>query len=92
MADTVDEGKKTYKNIEQMRGLLIKNKNIDILLYLAKYNPSVTVKDIVKHFGQKSKAGVDELVECDLVTDTKGKLTLTPEGIFQVNLLLEISS
>ena len=71
--------------------LLLTNNNIDILLFLAKYNPKITKEDIIKNFGEESVKGLKHLKQLHLVKEEDNKVTLTEEGIFQVEGLLSIA-
>lgn len=75
----------------EMKATLLQNNNIDILLYLAKYNPNVTIDDIQKKFGKESVSGIKNLKSAKLLNDDNGKLTLTEQGIFQVEGLLTLA-
>lgn len=72
------------------KALLLKNNIIDILLFLVKYNPKVTVKEIKEKFGEESAKDVESLKRFNLVIEDEGTLTLTEEGIFQVEGLLTL--
>ena len=80
--------KKLYIDTIKLKSILLENKNIDILLYLAKYNPNITEEDIAKKFGQDAIEGLKDLKVASLVKEDNKKLTLTEEGIFQVDGLL----
>ncbi|MCX6777618.1 MAG: hypothetical protein NT157_01915 [Candidatus Micrarchaeota archaeon] len=71
-----------------IKGVILQNKNVDILLYLAKYNPEIKEKDIIEKFGKESIRGLNALKRLDLVKEMKGYLFLTDDGIFQVDGLL----
>ncbi len=86
-----EELKKLAIEASNLKNVLLQNKNIDVLLYLAKYNPDVTVDDIKQHFGKESLDGVDSLKKFHLVNEEKGNLTLTNEGIFQIDGLLSLA-
>lgn len=75
----------------QLKAILLQDKNIDILLYLAKYNPKVTTQDISKNFGKESLEGLKSLKMVHLVNEESGHLSLTEEGIFQVDGLLTLA-
>lgn len=77
-------------DVSHIKNVLLSNKNIDILLYLAKYNPDVSIDDIVKAFGKDSLKGLKELEKCNLLKEQNGQVTLTHEGIFQVEGLVSI--
>ncbi|MFA5247389.1 MAG: hypothetical protein WC408_05870 [Candidatus Micrarchaeia archaeon] len=79
--------KKSYYDATRLRNAILENKNIDILLYLAKYNPNVSRQDIVNKFGKASLKGLELLKDFHLVKEDSG-LSLTSEGIFQVDGLL----
>ncbi len=51
----------------RMKSIILQDNNIDILLYLAKYNPKVTLKDIEEKFGKESLDGLKGLKESGLV-------------------------
>lgn len=80
--------KELYYSASKLKQTILTNNNIDILLYLAKYNPGVTRKDIGQRFGEESLGGLKELEICNLVKEEKQGLALTDEGIFQVEGLL----
>jgi hypothetical protein len=75
-----------------MKTILLQNNNIDILLYLAKYNPNVTSKEIEEKFGKKSLDGLKGLMSFNLVKEESCNLSLTEEGIFQVEGLLTLAA
>lgn len=79
-------------NVEasNLKNTIMKNKNIDILLYLAKYNPQVTVEEIVSKFGKDAIDGLKSMKNFNLVSEENGHLKLTEEGIFQVEGLLTL--
>ena len=74
-----------------LKSALLFNNNIDILLYLAKYNPKVSKKDITDKFGKESLDGLKALEQFHLVKEEDSNITLTTEGIFQVEGLLSIA-
>ncbi len=71
--------------------MLLEGKNIDILLYLAKYNPDVPKSEILKAFGKESGKGLEDLKDAKLVMEKSSGISLTNEGIFQVDGLLAIA-
>ncbi|MEK6957639.1 MAG: hypothetical protein AABW99_01530 [archaeon] len=75
----------------KLKGVLMYGNNIGILLYLAKYNPKVSKKDIADRFGKDSVNGLKALEQCELVKEDDGNLTLTTQGIFQVEGLLTMA-
>jgi len=75
-----------------MKTILLQNNNVDILLYLAKYNPNVTTKDIENKFGKHSLDGIKGLLSFNLVKEENNNLKLTEEGIFQVEGLLTLAA
>ena len=83
--------KKTYFEITRLKEIILENNNIDILLFLAKYNPNVPRKDILTNFGKESLSGLEDLKGAKLVVEVDSGLSLTDEGIFQVDGLLSIS-
>jgi len=85
------ELKRIYADSSNLKSVILQNNNVDVLLYLAKYNPKVTKKTIVKNFGEEALHGLKALKEICLVKEEKGKLALTDEGIFQVEGLLAIA-
>ncbi|MFH1777452.1 MAG: hypothetical protein ABH952_07850 [Candidatus Omnitrophota bacterium] len=87
-----DELKRLYVDAYYLKNIILQNRNIDILLYLAKYNPEVKITDIIKNFGKESLEGLKALEGCNLVREEDGQLTLTNEGIFQVDGLLSIAA
>ena len=84
------EHEKIYSDVTKLKNVLLENSNIDILLYLAKYNPKIMKKDIEKNFGKESLKGLSNLEKYQLVREESGKLTLTSEGIFQVEGLITL--
>lgn len=82
--------RKLYYSASNIKNVILEDNNIDILLFLAKYNPEITKKNIVKNFGEESLEGLKHLEICNLVKEEKERLTLTEEGIFQVEGLLSI--
>ncbi len=87
-----DELKRLYVDAAYLKNVILQNRNIDILLYLAKYNPEVKIADIIKNFGKESLEGLKALEGCNLVREESGQLTLTNEGIFQVDGMLSIAA
>lgn len=86
-----EETERLRVEASNMKTVLLQNNNIDILLYLAKYNPSVTAKDIAKKFGKESLEGLKGLMCFNLVKEQNNNITLTEEGIFQVEGLLTLA-
>lgn len=86
-----EEINRMHADASNLKSIILQNNNIDILLYLAKYNPKVTKKDISNKFGNESTLGLDALKEANLVREEDGSLTLTDEGIFQVEGLLTLA-
>ncbi len=86
-----EELRRVYAEASNLKAVMMQGSNIDILLYLAKYNPKVSKKDISEKFGTESLKGLKALYEFGLVKEDNGDLTLTDEGIFQVDGLLAIS-
>lgn len=74
----------------KIKSAMLKNNNIDILLYLAKYNPKVTLKEVEGRFGKDTTAGLKALVDAGLVSEEGGGLSLTNSGLFQVEGLLAL--
>ena len=83
--------KSLYYTASKLKNIILESKNIEILLYLAKHNPRITKKDIIKNFGEDSLKGLKSLELCKLVKEEKDMLTLTEEGIFHVEGLLSIA-
>lgn len=82
--------KRLSVSASNLKNVILQNYNIDILLYLAKYNPKVTTEEIKEKFGEESLEGLKSLKEFHLVAEEKGILELTEEGIFQVDGLLTL--
>ena len=87
-----EELKRMHTIASSMKSILLKNKNVDILLYLAKYSPKVTEEELAEKFGKPSIKGLTALREIGLVEKRKGFLFLTNEGIFQVDGLLTMAA
>lgn len=85
-----EEFKKIAIDATNLKNALMYNNNIDILLYLAKYNPKVSKKDIEDKFGNEALDGLETLEQFHLVKEENCRLTLTTEGIFQVEGLLSM--
>lgn len=83
--------KKMYVDAVNLKSVILQNNNLDILLYLAKYNPDVSRDEILEKFGAFSKDGLEALKTFHLVREENGLLSLTEEGIFQVDGLLSIA-
>lgn len=81
---------KLYVEVQDLRKVLLEDSNIDILLYLAKYNPKVSRKDLSERFGRSSLSGLRDLKRFHLVDEERGFLQLTTEGIFQVEGLMTL--
>ncbi len=86
-----EELKRVYSDAIKLKNIILENKNIDLLLYLAKYNPKTTKEDIAKKFGKEALQGLKDLEDVKLVKEEENRLHLTNEGIFQVEGLLTIS-
>ena len=82
--------KQLYYTASKLKDVISEYHNVDILLYLAKYNPKVTKKDIVKNFGEESLEGLKDLEKYNLVKEERDRFILTNEGIFQVEGLLTL--
>ena len=91
MVSIGEDLKKMAADTAKLKGVLIYRNNVDILLYLAKYNPEVSKKEIAQKFGKEAINGLKALEQCDLVKEEDGNLTLTTEGIFQVEGLLAMA-
>ncbi|MBL7160874.1 MAG: hypothetical protein ISS93_03435 [Candidatus Aenigmarchaeota archaeon] len=74
-----------------LKTILLQSKNIDILLYLAKYNPDITTDEIQKMFGKSSIKGLKNLLGSHLISEENGSLHLTEDGIFQVEGLMTLA-
>ena len=85
-----EEIKKMGLDASMLKSVILRNSNIDILLYLAKYNPETTVKEIADKFGKDSIEEVEILKQFCLIKQEDQHLTLTEEGIFQVEGLLTL--
>ncbi len=85
-----EELKRAYNDAIKFKSIILENKNNDILLYLAKYNPKITKEDIAQKFGKQSLQGLKDLENISLVKEEEDRLLLTNEGIFQVEGLLSI--
>lgn len=83
--------KKLYYSASNLKNVILENNNIDILLLLAKHNPRVTREYIIRDFGEESLEGLKDLERCNLVREEREGLTLTEEGIFQVEGLLSVA-
>ena len=90
MAEGLEQLKALDSEVLCIKNAMLRGKGIDILLYLAKYNPGIPKKDIVEKFGKNSLGDLKELEDCKLVKESEEKLSLTNEGIFQVEGLLSI--
>ena len=88
--EDIKDIKKLGSDASCIKNAMLQGKNIDILLYLAKYNPNVTLKDIAKNFGKDSLQGIKWLEECKLVREESEVLALTNEGIFQLEGLMSL--
>ncbi|MCK5473939.1 MAG: hypothetical protein KAI53_00905 [Candidatus Aenigmarchaeota archaeon] len=86
-----DDLKKLCINASCLKAIILQNKNLDVLLYLAKYNPDVCISDLVEKFGTGIVDSLKDLEKYNLLTERNGQLTLTEEGIFQVDGLLAIA-
>ncbi len=84
--------KQIYLEVNLLKRVLLENENVGILLYLAKYNPNVTRTDIEERFGKKSLKGLEDLKKLDLIKETENGLSLTPQGIFQLEGLITIAT
>ena len=85
------ETQRLYVDAMSLKKVMLKNNNISILLYLAKYNPDVKKDDIIRHFGENSETGLEQMKGLHLIEEKKGVITLTNEGIFQVDGLLALA-
>jgi len=80
-----------YHDANRLKRVLLENNNIGILLYLAKFNPNVTRKRLKNEFGKEALQGLDDLKRFELVTESEKSISLTPQGIFQVEGLLTLA-
>ncbi|MBS3062818.1 MAG: hypothetical protein J4203_03015 [Candidatus Diapherotrites archaeon] len=85
------ELEKMYEQTESLKNVLLENNNIDILLYLSKYNPDATRDAIARRFGKEALEGLEDLKQLHLIREKEQQLTLTNEGIFQVEGLLTLA-
>ncbi|MFA4945933.1 MAG: hypothetical protein WC607_00090 [Candidatus Micrarchaeia archaeon] len=74
----------------KLKNVLLQGRNVGVLLYLAKYNPNVDRKKIEETFGKNALDDLEQLKKINLVIEEKESLTLTDEGIFQVNGLVKL--
>jgi hypothetical protein len=82
------ETQRLYADVVGLKKVLLENHNLDVLLYLAKYNPDVRKEDLIQTFGQTTESGLEDMKRFHLVEEKKGWVSLTHEGIFQVDGLL----
>ncbi|OIO21780.1 hypothetical protein COV61_01245 [Candidatus Micrarchaeota archaeon CG11_big_fil_rev_8_21_14_0_20_47_5] len=82
--------KKEFLEASRLKDIVLEDKNIDILLYLAKYNPNVQRENIIENFGADSIKGLEDLKGAKLVRELSDGISLTEEGIFHVDGLLSI--
>lgn len=85
-----EELKRIGLEASNLNHVLLRDRNMDVLLYLAKYNPNVTIDYIRRKLGEDSVAGLEDLKRFNLVIEEKGSLSLTEEGIFQGGGLLTL--
>lgn len=86
-----EELKRIYYDALRLKNIILENRNIEILLYLAKYNPKVSEQDLEEKFGKDALKGLKELKNISLIKEEGSKLFLTNEGIFQVEGLLAMA-
>lgn len=86
-----EELKRLSLDSSSFKALLLKDNVVDILLFLAKYNPRVTLKEVKEKFGEDSAKDVESLKRFNLIIEDEGTLTLTEEGIFQIEGLLTLA-
>lgn len=86
-----EELKRIYYDALRLKNIILENKNIEILLYLAKYNPKVSEQELEKKFGKDALKGLRELKNISLIKEEGSNLFLTNEGIFQVEGLLAMA-
>ncbi len=84
------ELKTAYYAVARMKQLLLDNNNVDLLLFLAKYNPNVTRKRIETELGKDALKDLDSLKQFDLIVEDSKGITLTHEGIFQIDGLVSM--
>ncbi|MBI2530401.1 MAG: hypothetical protein HYW05_04625 [Candidatus Diapherotrites archaeon] len=89
--DMGEELKRIYYDALRLKNIILENKNIEILLYLAKYNPKVSEQELEKKFGKDALKGLRELKNISLIKEEGSNLFLTNEGIFQVEGLLAMA-
>ncbi|MEK6924212.1 MAG: hypothetical protein AABW54_03170 [Candidatus Micrarchaeota archaeon] len=82
---------KLYHEASRLKSVLLENNNIGVLLYLAKYNPQVTRRDLKEKFGKDALKGLENLKRLELIDENDEKLTLTHQGIFQVEGLMALA-
>ena len=85
------ETQRLYVDAMSLKKVMLENHNIDILLYLAKYNPDVRKDELIRKFGETAEGGLEQMKGLHLVEERKGMVTLTNEGIFQVDGLLSMA-
>ncbi|MBI5061764.1 MAG: hypothetical protein HZB67_05630 [Candidatus Aenigmarchaeota archaeon] len=85
-----EELTRIYADASKLKSIIMENNNIDILLYLAKYNPKVTKEAIKQNFGDESIKSLNLLKDVNLIQEDDDSITLTDEGIFQVEGLLTL--
>ncbi len=75
-----------------LKNALLSGNTLGVLLYIAKYNPGVSLKDITSKFGKEATVRVEKLRELHLVAiEPSQKVSITNEGIFQVDGLLQLA-
>lgn len=83
--------KSMYLEANRLKAVVLEGDNLGILLYLAKYNPRVTREQIQEKFGKQSLKGLDELKRLEMVCESEHGISLTSQGIFQVEGLITLA-
>jgi len=82
---------KLYHDASRLKNVLLENNNIGVLLYLAKYNPHITRKDLRDRFGKEAMKGLEDLKRFELIAENDEKIMLSTQGIFQVEGLMALA-
>lgn len=86
-----EEITKMYHEANTLKTLMLRDKAIEVLLFLAKYNPKTTEAEIKKCFGGEVIETLEDFKKYDLVRSEADCISLTEEGIFQVDWLVSLT-
>ncbi len=66
------ELQRLYLDAMSRKKVMLENHNLDMLLYLAKYNPDVKKEELIQKFGETAENGLEQMKGMHLVEEKKG--------------------